>query len=114
MDAIDTQDLIDFLTKGERAEKLESYFRKVEKRKGKIFISPYTLLELAYLLEYNFGIDRERIAKSLKTVLEDRLFKVSDKQDFERALELYAEGMDLLQALKEAHFEKFKVRRLKL
>ncbi|MFN3946662.1 MAG: hypothetical protein ACK4LA_01075 [Aquificaceae bacterium] len=114
MDAIDTQDLIDFLTRGEKAEKLENYFKRVEKRKGKIFISTYTLLELAYLLEYNFGVDRERIAKSLRTILEDRLFKISDKQDFEKALELYAGGMDLLQALKEAHFEKFKVRRLTL
>lgn len=58
MDAIDTQELLDFLTKEERAEKLENYFRKVEKRKGKVFISQYTLLELAYLLEYSYGIDK--------------------------------------------------------
>lgn len=113
MDAIDTQDLLDFLTKGESSEKLENYFRKVEKKKGKIFISTYTLLELAYILEYNYGIDRERIAKSLKTILEDRLFKVNNKQDLEKALNLYTQGVDLLQALKEVEFEKFKVGRFK-
>lgn len=37
MDAIDTQDLIDFLGKGKRAEKLEKYLREVERRKGKVF-----------------------------------------------------------------------------
>ncbi len=114
MDAIDTQELLDFLTKGERAEKLENYFRKVEKRKGKVFISPYTLLELAYFLEYSYGIDKISVAKSLNTILEDRLFKVEGKQDFEKALKLYIQGMDLLQALKEVQFERFKVGRIKI
>lgn len=114
MDAIDTQDLIDFLGKGKRAEKLEKYLREVERRKGKVFLSIYTLLELAYLLEYSFGIDRERIVKSLRTLLEDRLFKVEGKSDFERALDFYSQGMDLLNALKHVQYEKFKVKRLEL
>ncbi|MFN7064530.1 MAG: hypothetical protein ACK4OF_00040 [Aquificaceae bacterium] len=114
MDAIDTQDLIDFLTKGPKAERLENHLRRVEKRKGKVFISTYTLLELAYLLEYNLGIDRERIVKSLRTILEDRLFKVDNRKDFEKALDSYGQGMDLLQALKEVQFERFKVRRLQI
>ncbi|MFN3265006.1 MAG: hypothetical protein ACK42C_08930, partial [Aquificaceae bacterium] len=74
MDAIDTQDLIDFLTKGERSERLENYFREVERKKGKVFLSNYTLLELAYLLEFNFGISKDLIARSLRTMIEDRLF----------------------------------------
>ncbi len=114
MDAIDTHDLIDFLTKGEKAEKLERYFREVERRKGKVFLSVYTLLELAYLLEYSFGVERERIVKSLKTLLEDKLFKVEGKSDFEKALDLYLQGMDLLQALKQVQYEKFGVKRLEL
>lgn len=114
MDAIDTQDLIDFLTKGKKAERLERYFREVERKKGKVFLSTYTLLELAYLLEYSFGIDREKIVRSLKTLLEDRLFKVERKPDLEKALELYLQGMDLLQALKEVQYERFKVKRLEL
>ncbi len=34
MDAIDTQELIDFLTKGEASEALERYFKEVVKKKG--------------------------------------------------------------------------------
>lgn len=114
MDAIDTQELIDFLIKGENSEKLEKYFRDVEKSKGKIFLSIYTLLELAYLLEFNFGIGKELIAKSLRTIIEDRLFRVEGKRELEEALKFYAEGMDLLQALKEIQMRKANARRLKL
>ncbi len=114
MDAIDTQDLIDFLTKGERSEKLERYFREVEKKKGKVFLSNYTLLELAYILEHNFGVEKEAILRSLRTIMEDRLFRVESKRDLEEALKLYAEGMDMLQALKEAQIRRIKAKRLRL
>lgn len=114
MDAIDTQDLIDFLIKGDKSEKLESYFRDVERKKGKIFLSNYTLLELAYILEFNYGISKDLIAKSLRTIIEDRLFKVEGKKEFEEALKLYAEGMDLINALKEVQLKKFNAKRLKL
>ncbi len=114
MDAIDTQDLIDFLTNKERSERLEKYFKEVERRKGKIFLSNYTLLELAYILEYNFGVSRRLVAKSLRTLIEDRLFKVEDKREIEKAIELYAEGMDLLTALKEVQLEKFNAKRVRL
>ncbi|MDW8031946.1 MAG: hypothetical protein RMH93_00180 [Aquificaceae bacterium] len=114
MDAIDTQELIEFLTRGEKAERLERYFREVERKKGKVFLSNYTLLELAYLLEYAFGIDRKLVAKSLRTLLEDRLFKVEEKTEFEKALTLYAQGMDMLSALKEVQFERLGVKRLEV
>jgi predicted nucleic-acid-binding protein len=114
MDAIDTQELLDFLTQGERAERLEEYFRQVEKRKGKVFISNYTLLELAYLLEYGLGVSRDLVLKSIRTILEERLFKVERKEELEEALRLYAQGMELMQALKEVQYEKNKVRRVSL
>ncbi|MCS7278227.1 MAG: hypothetical protein RMI50_05710 [Aquificaceae bacterium] len=114
MDAIDTQDIIDFLTKGEKAERLEEHLRKVERKKGKVFVSSYTLIELAYLLEYNYGVDREKVAKSLRTILEDRVFKVEGKPELEKAVNLYAQGMDLFEALKEVQYEKVGVKRLKL
>ncbi|MCS6957346.1 MAG: hypothetical protein RMK75_02665 [Aquificaceae bacterium] len=114
MDAIDTQDIIDFLTKGEKAERLEEHLRKVERKKGKVFVSSYTLIELAYLLEYNYGVDREKVAKSLRTILEDRVFKVEGKPELEKAVNLYAQGMDLFEALKEVQYEKVGVKRLRL
>ncbi|MEJ5338519.1 MAG: hypothetical protein WHS43_02565 [Aquificaceae bacterium] len=114
MDAIDTQDLIDFLTKGERSERLENYFREVERKKGKVFLSNYTLLELAYLLEFNFGISKDLIARSLRTMIEDRLFRVEGKRDLEEALKLYSEGMDLLEALKEVQLKRFNAERIRL
>ncbi|MCS7171687.1 MAG: hypothetical protein N3D14_00335 [Aquificaceae bacterium] len=114
MDAIDTKELIDFLTRGEKAERLEKYFREVERKKGKVFLSNYTLLELAYLLEYGLGIDRERVTKSLRTILEDRLFKVEAKTELEKALTLYMQGMDLLEALKEVQRERAGARRISL
>ncbi len=114
MDAIDTQELIDFLTKGEVSERLESYFKEVERKKGKIFLSNYTLIELAYLLEYNFGVSRDLVAKSLRTIIEDRLFKVEGKRELEEALKLYAEGMDLLSALKEVQLTKADAKRISI
>ncbi|MCX8076306.1 MAG: hypothetical protein N3C57_04660 [Aquificaceae bacterium] len=114
MDAIDTGELLDFLAKGEKAEKLERYFREVEKKKGKVFLSNYTVIELAYLLEYNFGISREIVAKSLKTLIEDRLFKVEGKAELEKALSLYQQNVDLLQALKQVQLERSKAKWIKL
>ncbi|MCS7308122.1 MAG: hypothetical protein NZ526_06205 [Aquificaceae bacterium] len=114
MDAIDTGELLDFLAKGEKAEKLERYFREVEKKKGKVFLSNYTVIELAYLLEYNFGISRETVAKSLKTLIEDRLFKVEGKAELEKALSLYQQNVDLLQALKQVQLERSKAKWIKL
>ncbi len=114
MDAIDTQELIDFLTKGEASEALERYFKEVERKKGKIFLSNYTILELAYLPEYNFGVSRELVAKSLRTIIEDRLFKVEGKRELEEALRLYVEGMDLLNALKEVQLKRANAKRINL
>ncbi len=114
MDAIDTRELIDFLTKGEASERLERYFKEVERKKGKIFLSNYTILELAYLLEYNFGVSRGLVAKSLRTIIEDRLFKVEGKRELEEALRLYVEGMDLLNALKEVQLKRANAKRISL
>lgn len=114
MDAIDTQELIEFLTKGKKSDLVERLFKEVEKKKSKLFVSDYTLIELAYLLEHAYGAQREFVAKSLRTIIEDPIFKVESKKEFEEALKLYSEGMPLLEALKEVQYRKNKARRLSL
>ncbi|RMH80422.1 MAG: hypothetical protein D6674_04135 [Acidobacteria bacterium] len=114
MDAIETADLLDFLTRGEKVERVESYFRAVEKKKGKVFLSNYTLLELVYLLEHVYGISREDIVKSIRIIIEDRLFKVENASEVEEALGFYEGGMDFLQSLKEAQYRRRGLRRIEL
>lgn len=68
-------------------------------------MSNYTLLELAYLLEFVYGLSRERVAKVLKTLLEDPLFKV-EEEVWKDALKLYLEGAELLSALREVQYRR--------
>ena len=71
-----------------------------------VYMSNYTLLELAYLLEFVYGLSRKRVAKVLKTLLEDPLFKVEEEEVWKEALKLYLEGAELLSALRKVQYRR--------
>ncbi|RMH00835.1 MAG: hypothetical protein D6699_07255 [Aquificota bacterium] len=114
MDAIDTQELIEFLTKGSKSDAVEKLFKEVERKKSKLFVSNYTILELAYLLEHAYGVEKQLVIKSLRTILEDPIFKVEARKELEEALRLYAQGLSFLDALKEVQYGKNRARRVRL
>jgi len=102
--AVGTRSILKLLEGKEEAQKIEQELKKLEKKKQKVYVSNYTLLELAYLLEFSYGLERERIGKILRTILEDPLFKVEEGGLWKEALELYLKGEDLLTALKKAQY----------
>ncbi|ADC89733.1 hypothetical protein Thal_1101 [Thermocrinis albus DSM 14484] len=109
MKAIDTQGLLSLLQGKEDAQYVERELRNAEKRKTKIFISTYTLLELAYVLEKVLGVSKKEVEEILRTLLEDPVFKVEHETELEEALRFYKDGMDLLEALKEAQYKKNRI-----
>ena len=111
MKAIEVSSILKLLEGKEDAQKIEQELRKIEKRKEKVYVSNYTLLELAYLLEFVYGLSRERVAKVLKTLLEDPLFKVEEEEVWKEALKLYLKGTELLSALREVQYRRADVDR---
>lgn len=107
MKAISTKTLLTFLTNEEESKRLSEVFRSIEKSKEKIYVSKYTVIELLYLLEKSLGLDRDKIYYIIKTILEDRLFKVGDQKILEEALDLYKnENKDFLEALKTLEYRR--------
>jgi predicted nucleic-acid-binding protein len=104
--AIEISSILKLLEGKEEGHKIEQELRRIEKRKEKVYVSNYTLLELAYLLEFVYGLSRERVAKVLKTLLEDPLFKVEEEEVWKDALKLYLEGTELLSALREVQYRR--------
>ena len=105
MKAIEVSSILKLLEGKENGQKIEQELRRIEKRKKKVYVSNYTPLELAYLLEFVYGLSRERVAKVLKTLLEDPLFKV-EEEVWKDALKLYLEGTELLSALREVQYRR--------
>jgi hypothetical protein len=103
--AIEVSSILKLLEGKEDGHRIEQELRRIEKRKEKVYVSNYTLLELAYLLEFVYGLSRERVAKVLKTLLEDPLFKV-EEEVWKDALKLYLEGAELLSALREVQYRR--------
>jgi predicted nucleic-acid-binding protein len=103
--AIEVSSILKLLEGKEDGHKIEQELRRIEKRKEKVYVSNYTLLELDYLLEFVYGLSRERVAKVLKTLLEDPLFKV-EEEVWKDALKLYLEGAELLSALREVQYRR--------
>lgn len=106
MEAIEVSSIPKLLEGKEDGHKIEQELRRIEKRKEKVHVSNYALLELAYLLEFVYGLSRERVAKVLKTLLEDPLFKVEEEEVWKETLKLYLEGAELLSALREVQYRR--------
>jgi predicted nucleic-acid-binding protein len=104
--AIEVSSILKLLEGKEDGQKIEQELRRIEKRKEKVYVSNYTILEVAYLLEFVYGLSRERVAKVLKTILDDPLFKVEEGEVWKKALKLYLEGAELLSALKEVQYRR--------
>jgi predicted nucleic-acid-binding protein len=100
--AIEVSSTLKLLEGKEDGHKIEQELRRIEKRKEKVYVSNYTLLELAYLL----GLSRERVAKVLKALLEDPLFKVEEEEVWKDALKLYLECTKLLSVLREVQYRR--------
>ncbi|SHK43190.1 hypothetical protein [Thermocrinis minervae] len=109
MKAITFRTLLEFLAGSERAQKVEEELRKLERSKQKVYVSNYTILELVYYLQEVLGLPKEKVVDIVRTILEDRLFKVEEKNSLERALKLYLEGYDFLEALKKVQYEENKI-----
>ena len=106
MKAIGTLSIIKLLEGGQEGQRIEKELRKTEKKKEKVYLSNYTLLELAYLLEFNYSLEREKVGKILKTFLKDPLFKLEEEDVWEEAIDLYLKGKSLLDALREVQYKK--------
>ncbi|MFZ8861867.1 MAG: hypothetical protein ACO2PP_15385 [Thermocrinis sp.] len=106
MKAIEVSPILKLLEGKEDAQKIEQELRRIEKRKEKVYVSNCTLLELAYLLEFVYGLSREMVARVLKTISEDPLFKVEEEEVWKEALKLYLEGAELLSALREVQYRR--------
>ena len=110
MRAISTEALLSFLSGKDDGDRLSKLFKDAEKRKEKFYVSSYSVLELVYLLEKSYQLERERVYHIVKTLLEDKLFKVDSRGDLEEALELYLHGEDFIQALKRVEYSKRSVK----
>ena len=83
MKAIEVSSILKLLEGKEDGQKIEQELRRIEN-----------------------GLSRERVAKVLKTLLEDPLFKVEEEEVWKEALKLYLEGAELLSALRKVQYRR--------
>jgi predicted nucleic-acid-binding protein len=94
--AADTNVLVRLVTRDdpEQAERAAELFRS-----GEIFVAKTVLLETEWVLRYSYGLDRQALHRTLRTLLGYPALVIEDRAAVLRALGWYGDGMDFADAL---------------
>jgi predicted nucleic-acid-binding protein len=94
--ATDTNVLVRLVTRDdpEQAERAAALFRS-----GEIFVAKTVLLETEWVLRYSYGLDRQALHRTLRTLLGYPALVIEDRAAVLRALGWYGDGMDFADAL---------------
>ncbi len=104
MKLLDTSVLLEFFSGDEETiDRIDAFFRNLEKQKEKLLITEEIVLELVYYLEKVYGWEREVIADILSTLLSDSLFKVESRNAVGDAVKTFQKSrLDFVDCLKIA------------
>ncbi|HVS01093.1 MAG TPA: type II toxin-antitoxin system VapC family toxin [Thermoanaerobaculia bacterium] len=93
MRGLDTNVLLRPLTQDDpsQASAVEAFFREVESRGERLFVSGIVLCETCWSLR-GFGYSRSEIASTLEKLLDTALFEIQDRELVRRALAQYRQG----------------------
>ncbi len=111
MKLIDTSVLIEFFTGGEETvDRIDAFFRELERQKEKLLLTEETVIEIVYYLEKILGWEKEVVADVLSTVMADSLFKVESRDVLMKAVRIYSSSkLDFIDCLKIARASKRKI-----
>ncbi len=104
MKLLDTSVLLEFFSGDEDTiDRIDAFFRNLEKQKEKLLITEEVVLELVYYLEKVYGWEREVIADILSTLLSDSLFKIESRNAVGDAVKTFQKSkLDFIDCLKIA------------
>ena len=104
MKFLDTSVLPEFFSGDEETiDRIDAFFRNLEKQKEKLLITEEVVLELVYYLEKVYGWEREVIADILSTLLSDSLFKIESRNAVGDAVKTFQKSkLDFIDCLKIA------------
>lgn len=74
-----------------RASRCQTLFQRLERGEETARVLDLTVAEVVWTLQKHFGVDRRRIRDLLRTILEFKGLKVSDKMIVLKALDVFAE-----------------------
>jgi len=88
---LDTNLLIRYFTRDdeEKAQKVLKLLKRVERGEERVIISPLVLFEIVFTLQSFYEVPREKIKELLSPVIELRGLKLSDKEVYQSALNIY-------------------------
>ena len=89
---LDTNLLIRYFTRDdeEKAQKVLKLLKRVERGEERVITSPLVLFEIVFTLQSFYKGPREKIKELLSPILELRGLKLSDKEIYHSALDIYA------------------------
>ena len=89
---LDTNLLIRYFTRDdeEKAQKVLKLLKRVERGEERVITSPLVLFEIVFTLQSFYKVPREKIKELLSPILELRGLKLSDKEIYHSALDIYA------------------------
>lgn len=89
---LDTNLLIRYFTRDdeEKAQKVLKLLKRVERGEERVITSPLVLFEIVFTLQSFYEVPREKIKELLSPVIELRGLKLSDKEVYQSALNIYA------------------------
>ena len=90
---IDTNLFLRYFTRDDekKAQKVLGLLKRVEKNEEKIITSSLVMFEVIFTLESFYKIPREEIKELLYPILDLRSLKLSDKEVFREALDLFTQ-----------------------
>ena len=89
---LDTNLLIRYFTRDDekKAQRVLKLLKRVERGEEKVITSPLVLFEIVFTLQSFYEVPREKIKELLSPILELRGLKLSDKEIYRSALDIYA------------------------
>ena len=89
---LDTNLLIRYFTRDDekKAQRVLKLLKRMERGEEKVITSPLVLFEIVFTLQSFYKVPREKIKELLSPILELRGLKLSDKEIYRSALDIYA------------------------
>jgi len=90
---LDTNLLIRYFTRDdeEKAQRVLKLLKRVERGEERVITSPLVLFEIVFTLQSFYGVPREKIKELLSPIIELRGLKLSNKEIYQLALDIYTE-----------------------
>lgn len=86
----DTSFIIGLFVNEPRSQSVRDTYKKLKSNKEKVFVPAQTIVEVIYVLEKFYKLDRELVAEYVLSILDTYIFMVEKYNLFYKAIKLYA------------------------